>query len=175
MPRLFYASFPPDDLRTQLQKLREKLELPGKVTTDDKLHLTLLFLGNVAEETVPPLKERTTRFMSALTLPKEPLIIRFDRLEHWLRSKVVCLVPSESPEPLLSLHRALRKAARAFDIELEERPFRPHITLARKVHRRVPHRTLESPILWPISEVVLVVSELRPEGSCYKVIARWSC
>ncbi len=175
MPRLFYASFPSDDLRTQLETLLTTLELPGRATAGEKLHLTLLFLGQVAEEVVTPLKERTSRLLATLEPQSEPLILRFDRIEHWLRPQVVSLVASEVPEPLLHLHRTLCKAARAFCIELEERDFRPHITLARKARRRFPHQTLKTPVLWPISEVALVASELRPEGARYHCLARWPC
>jgi 2'-5' RNA ligase len=51
--------------------------------------------------------------------------------------------------------------------------FRPHVTLARKVHR-APRVTKMEPVIWTCNDFVLVDSKTLPEGSVYTVLERFS-
>lgn len=56
------------------------------------------------------------------------------------------------------------------DFATERRKFTPHVTLARKVGRRVSCEI--APIEWRVSEICLIRSTLSHEGARYKTLAR---
>jgi 2'-5' RNA ligase len=61
-------------------------------------------------------------------------------------------------------------AARGF--EPESRPFRAHLTLARKVHAPVAAVPFQ-PLLWPVADFALVESITDRSGSVYTPLATW--
>ncbi len=165
--RLFFALWPDDVVLERLAKLRRELGLnEGKPVDSEKFHITLLFLGEVPEDRIEDLK------MLAESLQLAPCDLTLDRLEHWVRPAVLCLTAKAVPEPLAELVKALKRGVRKLGFKPEKRPFRPHLTLARKVKRRVVGCEIE-PIHWPVHEFTLVASELSPQGSCYRVFGRW--
>jgi 2'-5' RNA ligase len=60
--------------------------------------------------------------------------------------------------------------ARGF--QTEQRPFKAHLTLARKV-RRPPADAVFEPLAWPAHEFSLVESTTDPAGSRYERLATW--
>ena len=75
---------------------------------------------------------------------------------------------SLDPDPISWLRAAL--AGQGF--EPETRPFRPHVTLARKVTQPVPTAPFE-PLGWPVAEFALVESITDRSGSIYTPLASW--
>lgn len=70
--------------------------------------------------------------------------------------------------------RTARRIALAIQAscELDKRIFAPHITLLREGRRRVETADV-TPIRWPVSEYVLVRSELNEGGSRHSAVARF--
>jgi 2'-5' RNA ligase len=62
------------------------------------------------------------------------------------------------PPALVDLQSQLEAGLRAAGFILEERPYRPHVTLARKIARPVPTAAIE-PIGFACEALALVVSE----------------
>ena len=165
--RLFFAIWPDDRVLRDLEKTCRALGIDqGRPVAPENFHITLLFLGEVDNDAIESLKRM------AAGIKAEPCELVLDRLEHWVRPAVLCLVASQIPESLAMLVNELRKGARRLGFNPEKRPFRPHLTLARKVRRRVVGRDIE-PVCWPVREIVLVKSERDPEGSRYTILARW--
>ncbi len=165
--RLFFALWPDRAVLEKLAKLCSMLELPeGKPVEVEKLHVTLLFLGEIPEGKIEDLK----RLAGKLSLA--PCQLTFDRLEHWVRPAVLCLTAKHVPESLAELVKALKREVRQLGFKPEKRFFQPHLTLARKVKKRVTGGEIE-PIDWPVHEFTLVASELSPEGARYQVLDRW--
>jgi 2'-5' RNA ligase len=165
--RLFFALWPDEAMLEALAKLCQGLDLSeGKPVERGKFHITLVFLGEVPEDKIEALK------MLAEKLTFRPCELTFNRLEHWVRPAVLCLTAEAVPEPLAELVEELKRGVRKLGCKLERRPFRPHLTLARKVRKRVAACTVD-PIRWPVRELALVASELTPEGSRYQVLGRW--
>ncbi len=163
--RLFFALWPDDAVLDRIRRVREELGLDqGKPVPAENFHITLLFLGDVPDQTIDALKALAGR------LSLEPTEIVLDRLEHWVRPAVLCLTASAVPEPLADLVDQLKRSVRKLGFKPEKRPFRPHLTLARKVRRRVVERDIE-PVHWPVRDFVLVRSD---RGSRYTIIGRWS-
>ncbi|NJD31610.1 MAG: RNA 2',3'-cyclic phosphodiesterase [Gammaproteobacteria bacterium] len=168
--RLFFALWPDaPTLEAVLAALRRNLPRGiGRAQRPDQLHLTLEFLGSVPESRLQEvldagaaLSGRTPRFE-----------IVFDKVEHWKRPEVLCLTASATPEPLAAFVQALRSELLARGFEPEKRPFKAHLTLARKVRRPPPLATLQ-PLPWPAGEFSLVESTTDPSGSRYGTLATW--
>jgi 2'-5' RNA ligase len=73
---------------------------------------------------------------------------------------------------LARMNRDLVSALAACGIGTEARPYRPHVTLARRCERTVDG-AIEPPIAWDVDAVVLMSSRLLSEGPRYRPIARW--
>jgi 2'-5' RNA ligase len=85
---------------------------------------------------------------------------------------VLTLVARELPSPLGSLVDQLRGALAATGFEPESRPFRAHMTLARKVTHPVTLGAFE-PLHWPVTDFALVESITDRAGSVYTPLATW--
>jgi 2'-5' RNA ligase len=81
-------------------------------------------------------------------------------------------------EPLVALAARLASAARSLDLPVEDRPFRPHLTLGRWPPRRPADGTLAERLAgyrgpsWPVTEVRLVESHLGRRAP-YETLAAW--
>ena len=124
--RLFIAIELPTGLKQELERLRTAIPGARWVPTE-QLHLTLAFLGEVAEETAGRLIAHLAKIRAAsFTLTFSGVGCFPDRQ----RPRVVWI--GVKPEPnLLKLAAAVRQSVLAIGIFLEERPFSPHLTLAR--------------------------------------------
>jgi 2'-5' RNA ligase len=127
--RLFVALTPPPDAVTELWTASEALrtEQPGlRWALPDQWHLTLAFLGEVGEKETSNLGERLGRV--AARQPPLRLSLggagRFGNRVLWIR------VRGET-DRLRRLAVSVRAAARRARLPVEDRPYRPHLTLAR--------------------------------------------
>jgi 2'-5' RNA ligase len=174
--RLFVALELPAVVRTALHQWRSE-RLAGisglRLTAVDGLHLTLCFLGPqpVTEiDAIARASSAAVREHSRLALGLgEPV---------WLprrRPRVVAIGLEDGPGGLAAVQSSLSAAlAHGGWYEPEQRPFRPHVTVARAAGRaRVRPVQLSAPI--PISfvgsEVVLMRSRTRPGGAEYERLA----
>ena len=124
--RLFLAFWPTPAVRDALLAWRDAWDWPHKATPvrAEQLHLTLHFIGDVARERVPTLAD-------ALDAPLQPFALRFGRAALWQHGVAVA-EPLTAPARLLALHAALGQVLLAHELPLDARPFRPHVTLARR-------------------------------------------
>ncbi len=167
--RLFFALWPDPALRQALQARVEKAvaAVGGKRQRPDQWHVTLEFLGQVPRERQPALRAAAAR------VGRLPVRIEFDRVEHWRKPQVVCLVASRVPTGLAALVTQLQAELAAEGFAIEARPFRPHVTLARKVRTAVDS-LLEPPFLWRTDGFALVRSVTDPAGSRYEPLDWWN-
>ena len=175
MPRLFIAIDLPEVVRQELCRLN--VPIPGsRWVPADQLHLTLAFLGDVGDERVAGLTRALGQVSAA------PFRLRFDRLGCFpscARPRVLWV--GLKPEPLLiSLADRLREILRAGDITQEERPFSPHITLARlklPAARECRSFLNQSPALEcpavPVVEFILFESRLTAAGAIHTPLKRF--
>ena len=165
--RLFFAIWPDAPAAHALAKLAVEVagRTGGRATPAEKIHLTLAFLGEVAAE-------RSAEVAAAGgALRVRPFELAFDILGWFRGARVAWIGCSQPAVELLHLQAALAADLRDRGFVLDDRPFAPHVTLARKIRRSVP-RTSIPPIAWPVREVALVQSG---EGTGrYTTIARWA-
>lgn len=163
--RLFIALWPDEAVRARLTDAQAPLKGHGRIVPARNLHLTLLFLGNVAGER----RGELTTLMRGAAGPVFDLVL--DRPGHFAGSGVAWLGASAMPPQLPVLHGRLADAARRGGFRVERRAFRPHVTLARDCVR--PSLSMPSEaITWHVDHLALVRSHLARGGSRYEVVAR---
>ena len=97
----------------------------------EQLHLTLRFIGSTNPS---PVKEAFLKVISP------PVTVSFERVRLFPRSsapRVLAATVMITPE-LQSLHARIETALEQAGIEPEDRPFRPHVTLARCKNADLP-------------------------------------
>jgi 2'-5' RNA ligase len=166
--RLFFALVPDAPLRDALAALAKGVaqRVHGKPVAGANVHLTLAFLGDTPSSALATLTAIGER------LPREPVALTLDRIGGFRASGVAWAGADEVPPALLSLHGVLNDELARNGYAIEDRPFRAHVTLARKC-RKVVRETLAPPLLWNVEEVVLVASTLAAGGSVYRTLAAW--
>ena len=168
MKRLFFALWPNDEVRAKLLDKARLLPIhTGRHVPPENFHITLVFLGNVEEQTIPELADGA----EALSIPGFSLQINHGG--WWKRAKVAWLAPAYTPEPLLELVRQLHHRARLAGLPLDKRDYSPHLTIARKLTRPLKPCTFE-PIHWDVREFCLVESVTHEKGARYRVMQSWA-
>lgn len=124
--RLFLAVWPDAPARDALLRWRAGAVWPpgAAATPPAQLHLTLHFIG-------PLPAARLDEVATGLAVPCARCRIGFDHAEAWGRGLAV-LGAAAVPPALAELHGRLAEALRALGLPVEARPWRPHVTLARR-------------------------------------------
>jgi 2'-5' RNA ligase len=167
--RVFFALWP--DGPTRIALTAAKVQLQPQVTArwirPENLHMTLAFLGDVETERQEGLVK------AADAVRSHRFALQFDRIEYWRKPQVICLLPSVFPAVLGQLAGDLAAQLRNAGFELEKRPYRAHLTLARKAACPPSDVRLNQPILWQSNAFVLVESDRDTPGSHYTVLKSW--
>jgi 2'-5' RNA ligase len=131
-------------------------------------HITLKFLGSTPVERL----QQIEALGASAAMRAQALSLTLDTLSWWERPQVLVLGASRTPSTLADLVGALEAGARALGYEPELRPYRPHLTLARKV-RRAPDAEPPAPVEWRVDALALCESTTRADGAEYAAIAQW--
>jgi 2'-5' RNA ligase len=171
--RLFLGLPIPPELAQALARRTQAIELSkGRHTAPENLHLTLVFLGEVAEPKLPPIQ----RELSELTFAPFPL--KLTSMNTFPRAGIL-FAEVEPTRPLLHLQAKLAAsmARCGFAPEnQEDRPYHPHITLARfhgSLRLSQSQRTLPSTLQrsFTVDTVNLYRSHSTPTGAHYEILA----
>lgn len=172
MQRLFLAFWPSDAAYQNLAELVDGTDWPSntRLVEPKNWHVTLHFIGNVPAE-------RLNEIVHKLKVPFDPFFITLKRRVSW--DHLTVLEPDSMTAPLASLHQQLAAALHELHLPVESRPFRPHLTLARRNRNEAQprgHGVTEShviaPIRWRVKEYALVAS--APGGnSVYTSLRRY--
>lgn len=168
--RLFLALWPDDATRRALAAWRDCWSWPegAAPVADERLHLTLHFIGAVP-------RERVEAIAAGLAVPWTPFRLSEGHGQCW-RGGLAAWVADETPAGLLEAHARLAKALRGLALPVEQRAFRPHVTVARKVPRKVPRTAAGAAVPsappctldWLVDGYALVLSE-----GGYRVLRRY--
>ncbi|TVS13778.1 MAG: RNA 2',3'-cyclic phosphodiesterase [Wenzhouxiangella sp.] len=161
--RLFFACWPDDEVRREIVARRRLIEgLSPRRVPDHNLHLTLLFLGDQPADRLADIAAAAGQ----ITAPGCRLILD---CFGWFPGARVAWLGGETPGVLAGLVDELKRVNRALGLAFDDRPFRPHVTLFRKIARR-PDFPEPPPLNWTVSEFSLVESiPSRP----YQVLRTW--
>ncbi len=129
--RLFIAINFKESEKNQIQDIIKEINkdsIKGRFVKNEHMHLTLEFLGEVPEEKVPVIKdtiEQVTFEPFTMNLSKLGYFKRRDGDIYWLGIK--------HNETLFEIQGKLHELLIKQGFKLEDRPYKPHITIGRKV------------------------------------------
>jgi 2'-5' RNA ligase len=167
--RLFVAVFPPDDvcrdLRGRLTAVAQRQGGSVRLTPIDRWHVTLAFLGEVAEGRLPAVR----RALDQVSVPRGTEL-RLRGGGHFGRGRSTVLWAAVEGE-LAGLHADVRERLRAAELPYDERPFTPHLTVAYADDAGI-RETLDGyrGPMWQLTELALVRSD---PGEGYTTLGSW--
>lgn len=172
--RLFFALWPSEVMQKDLAHAVRKVikAAGGRPIPTENLHLTLAFLGSVPEESLDGLAAVAQRVAGACDPARAVIDVTLDRIDYWPKSQLVCAVASRTPDVAIELAARLKRDLVAAGFAPDLKPFRVHVTLARKV-ARVTRRLDMAEVTWTFSDVRLVESRTDPAGSLYSTVCSW--
>jgi len=167
MSRYFLALWPDDQTREKLAAVADRLAPDsGRRVRTQNLHITLAFLGHVAQEVVEEL------CAGCAQIKTRAFSLNLDHIGWWKRPRVLWLAADAIPDDLQDLSLQANALVQACGIKLDDRPYQPHLTLMRKVPER-PRGVRFDPIYWNISDFCLVKSNTLPGGAEYCIVSTW--
>ncbi|AKH41188.1 2'-5' RNA ligase [Altererythrobacter atlanticus] len=174
MPRLFVAIRPPEIVRDVLHDAMEGIDA-ARWQSDEQLHLTLRFVGDVDVPLANDLAAELARVKAA------PFPLQIKGVGHFeKKGRIHTAWAGVVAEPeLLDLQRRVERACRTVGIAPETRKFTPHVTLARLNSSSgqigdwlAAHGALEAqPFI--VREMALYESTLGREGSHYQPVVTY--
>jgi len=172
---LFFALWPDEESRTALAAASGKgvHRCGGRPVPAANLHVTLAFLGNVPQAQLPQLERLAGEQAAALPLESVPLSLTFARLAHWPRQQILCAIATEEGGAVHALAAALRDAATAGGFHPDLKPFRAHVTVARKV-AHFAHAPALRAVVWRFAAFALLESRTGMHGPVYSVVESYS-
>jgi 2'-5' RNA ligase len=162
----------------QLARLRARFERPEdglRWSSPESWHITLQFLGATTELQYACLVERLESLID-VAVP-----IRIEGLGFFDRAGVFFVGVPVSPQ-LTSLQQSVTHATSQCGLVPEDRPYHPHITLARQKGQSGGIRSLKSRVdamadqrfsAFSAHELLLYESFLGPSGSRYEIRVRF--
>ena len=174
--RLFFALQPEPGQKAALAERAAPLaaQLEAQVVPAENIHATLCFIGAVAAGDLEKLKS------VAAAQHMRGVALHFDTLEYWQKPRVLCATGGENANlaPVLELADSLGRGAQAAGFHPDIKPFRPHLTLARKITRARAAQcewpqTFAPPLLVRCDRFVLMESRRGESGSIYSVVDSW--
>jgi len=166
--RLFFAIWPRDSERREIDSAtRNHVDISrGRPTKLSNLHVTLAFLGSIPADRVGNVEAAAGLVRSA------PFVLSLESLQYWKRPGILALCAEPTPVELAELVHGLWRGLEPCGFTSDPRPFKAHVTLARRAERRPP---LDDSfrVAWKVDDFVLAESVTDPEGACYKVLRCW--
>ena len=175
--RLFFALWPDAEQRAALLHATARIvrHCGGRPVPETNLHLTLAFLGSVPESRLQELCAIGRHAAAAWPADAAPLSVSLAALEHWAKAQVLAVLarkdePNGTPAPgVAELARILTTQTAAAGFSPDLKPFRAHVTVARKV-ARAPRAIGMREVLWSFDAFALVESRTLAEGPVYSVV-----
>lgn len=162
-----------------LQQEWQQTAAPVSWIKPESIHLTLKFLGNIANDQVGEIQAHL-RGIAITAAPFRLQPLGCGAFPSIKQMRVVWVGLQGATEALLQLQKAVEEALVPLGFAPEGRPFRAHLTLGRVKGRR--HlQLLQEAVLrrrgfqaeaFDVTDVVLYRSELRPEGARYTALLR---
>lgn len=180
--RVFFAVPLPERIKDQLNPFISVLKKRSKTnairwTKPENLHITLQFLPEVRAQDLAMLLDEVRAQVKKATKNIEFKFGSLHVFPNPYRPRVIVLdlVPQEE---LVALSQLIGKGIQAAKYEIEDRPFRGHLTLGRIKQPKgvrldfLSYLTLPDIEMIRVNEVILFRSEPQKEGSVYTPLER---
>jgi 2'-5' RNA ligase len=167
--RVFFALWPGEAERNVLADWQAPLSerCGGRSMRPETLHVTLVFVGEVAADRLDALKH------AAQAVAGSPFQLRFGTVRYWRHNRIVHAVPQAVPPALTGLVAGLSDRLRQQGFAFDARPYQPHVTLLRNACWDDGPPPALPTVAWQAHEFVLVQSLLEERGARYQVLARF--
>jgi 2'-5' RNA ligase len=176
MIRLFVAIKIPDEITKEIFNhcyVLAENPLHYRWEAKDKVHLTLKFIGEVKEELLQLIIDELDFVKNYSSF--DCTISKFSFFFRDNEARILwCNL--ETDESIISLVDALNDRLKKYDIEVDKRKFKGHLTLLR-IKERVTEDFIKKikeykfdPIKFNTNQIALIQSVLKPSGSEYKVL-----
>lgn len=144
-----------------------------KWSAPEQLHFTLKYLGETPEKALNPLTEALQRVTSDL-IPFELHLGQLGFFPEKGTPRILWLGLAKGQHELESLAGMVEVACIQSGFQAADRPFKPHLTIARAKEGQRVLKTLDSKVDWKSSTLVtgfsLIESKLQPGGAVYRNI-----
>lgn len=163
--RLFLALWPDAATRDAITAWQARWEWPrhAAVVKAHRLHITLHFLGDVPSPAVPALRE-------TLAVPFETFTLGLGQPQLWGQG-IAVVRPLSMPPELNALHERLAQALTRSGLAVESRPYKPHVTLARRAAGATPP-AVPLQVRWDAAGGYALVRSM-PGTAQYETVARF--
>ena len=183
--RAFIALHPPPELEAERARLQREMEevLPKnsvRWTPPEQIHLTLRFLGDIADEAAGDLENALQRACLGVA-PFELRVRGAGCFPNARQPRIVWVGLEGGVESLQKLHGQIARETAAWG-ERDGRPFHPHLTMGRVKDPRSRDAAalgkilgdLPCPVLgaWRVEQVDLMQSRLSPQGAHHTRLAQ---
>lgn len=184
--RLFVALPVPPEIREGLMTLRDRLAAVDtahafRMVSLEGLHITLKFIGEIEVSWLPNIKDRLSQVLEGRP-PLELAVRGVGAFPKPDRPRIIWAGIAGDTEPLAELRKAIDHKMKKYKIKTESYGHTPHITLARRINKRVPEGAdVFVPLLeelkavelggWTAGNVILYQSQLQPTGAIYTPLA----
>jgi len=182
MLRAFVAVEMPGPVRKALEEVQsglKQLKIRARWVRPENIHLTLKFLGNIPAGHVPSIGDVLRVVAQAhgrFSLAAAGVGVFPDSR----RPKVIWVGLTGRPDALTPLQQDLDGRLAALGFPRAEKPFRGHLTIGRFNAEALPGPVADAVKRYAaatfgtavVEEIVLLQSDLRPEGPLYTPLAR---
>ena len=164
--RLFIAVNFDDDIKDRIMNTSLRLRkeaVRGSFSARENLHITVVFIGEVRQDRVDTIKEIVD------SVSVSPFDVEISGLGAFKRNEGdIYWLGIRNYEPLGSISGYLSRRLRKAGFDIEDRPFKPHLTLGRRVimakdFDREKFSRETDKVSCPVSRISLMLSE-RKDG-----------
>jgi 2'-5' RNA ligase len=170
------------DTITRIQNRFKSLGLHASWVKPGNIHLTLKFLGDTDPDRIPGIQDKLTETLASFACFQ----LSLDSVGVFPDTKnprVLWLGLKDEEGALKTLQADIEKALESIGFPREQRPFSPHVTLARVKSPKGKKQLKDeldavnqegiAPHLFDVGEIHLYESQLTPKGSIYTVLANF--
>jgi RNA 2',3'-cyclic 3'-phosphodiesterase len=162
--RLFISVNCDDKVKAHLLSVQEKIKaqsVKGNFTLPENLHLTLVFMGETPADKIPLIASVIDK---ALKTPVNPFTLAFSAVGFFKHgNKELWWIGTEVNDPSLAVLKEIRRRIAdglySEDVNFDNRPFNPHITLGREIKHASPIIIPKQEIMYPVTCISLMKSE----------------
>ncbi|MGH2582603.1 MAG: RNA 2',3'-cyclic phosphodiesterase [Anaerolineales bacterium] len=184
--RAFVALELPAEIQSRLNEIISHLKrdldgLPMRWVKPENIHLTLKFIGDLAEEQT----QEVSHLVETEAKGQKPFEVALSKLGVFpdVRRPRVLWVGLHAPHALPDFQQRLEQGLGAMGYEREQRRFSPHLTMARfkrslnraglDALRSSLERTNLNPSGGIVDSITLFKSELKPDGPVYNRLVQF--
>lgn len=168
--RAFFAVWPDAAATVALRLLAGDVayRMSGRASQASNLHLTIAFVGEIPASRVGLLHSIGDRAAAGAA----PFELTLDRVGTFRGSGIAWTGATLTPAAIERLAQLVREDLAVQGFAVEDRPFHPHVTLARRC-RRWGELNVSPPIAWTVTRLALNVSELSSGPPQYAELGGW--